>query len=73
MPIKCRISPFGMEIKKALLDKNMTQIELSAQVGTSPEYLGLILAGHRSGTKYRQAIVDTLKLDKKWSADSAAS
>lgn len=66
-------SPFGKEIKKALTDKGMTQIELAATVGTSPEYLGLIVAGHRSGTKYREAIIKTLNLDRKWSASGAAS
>ena len=71
--MKRELSPFGKAIKKALLDTSMTQIELAAEVGTSPEYLGLILFGYRSGAKYRKAIVETLKLDKKWSADSAAS
>ena len=64
--MKRRLSPFGKAIKRALLDKNMTQEELAKRVGTSPAYLGLILFGNRTGMKYRPGIVAELGLDSKW-------
>mgnify|MGYP003593126958 CR=1 FL=1 len=64
--MKRRLCPFGKAVKKALLDKNMTQEELAKHVGTSPAYLGLILFGNRTGMKYRHSIVTELGLDSQW-------
>jgi len=40
-----KITPIGVEIKKRLLDKNMTQVELAKKVGTSTSYLTNIIHG----------------------------
>ncbi len=63
MQRKRQLTPFGMLVKKALIDKGMTQIQLAAEVGTSDKYLNLILYGDRSGDKYLVSIVRVLGLD----------
>lgn len=61
-----KISPIGIIIKKRLVDLNMTQGELAEAVGVNVNYLGLIIYGYRSGTKYMDAIEKVLgiNLDK---------
>ncbi|QHQ59615.1 helix-turn-helix domain-containing protein [Anaerocolumna sedimenticola] len=68
-----KLTPLGAEIKKCLIDKQMTQKELAKKIGVSPKYIHLILYGERSGKKYIPAIVSFLGLDfyifdeqKKW-------
>lgn len=60
-----KLTPFGAEVKKALVDKCMTQTELAANVGASPKYINLIIYGERSGEKYIPAIIALLELDPK--------
>jgi transcriptional regulator with XRE-family HTH domain len=55
-------SNFGKTIKKKLVDRNMTATELADALGTTPQYLNLILHGKRSGKKYRKKIVDLLDI-----------
>ena len=59
-----KLTPLGVQIKKALIDKNMSQVELAEQVGTSKQYLNLILYGERSGKKYMDQIKDVLELEQ---------
>lgn len=47
---------FGVEVKKRLIELNMTQRELSGRIGANENYLTDILRGRRSGRKYREAI-----------------
>lgn len=56
------LTPFGREVKKALVDYDMTQVQLAARVGTSPQYLCYILYGVRPGGKYIPAIIAVLGL-----------
>ncbi len=58
-----KLTPFGVEIKKNLVDRQMTQTELAKKIGVSPKYINLILYGERSGKKYIPAITSLLGLD----------
>ena len=58
-----KLTPLGAEIKKCLVDKEMTQKELAKKIGVSPKYIHLILYGERSGKKYIPAILLYLGLD----------
>lgn len=53
-------STIGKQIKKQLIDKNMTANQLADQIGTSPQYLNKIIHGERSGEKYIDAIKQIL-------------
>lgn len=58
-----KLTPLGAEIKKCLVDRQMTQKELARIIGVSPKYIHLIIYGERSGKKYLPAIVSVLGLD----------
>lgn len=51
-----RLTPFGRKVRKRLIDKNMTQVELAALLGCNKQYIHKILVGERSGKKYIEAI-----------------
>lgn len=53
---KSGYSSYGKEIKKKLIDRNMTARQLADMLGTTPQYLNRIFHGERSGKKYREAI-----------------
>lgn len=54
---------FGREVKKRLVELNLTQRELAKLIGVNENYLTDILRGRRSGKKYREAISRVLDLD----------
>jgi len=56
------LTPFGREVKKKLIDKNMTQVELAELIGCKKQYLFKILTGERSGKKYIEAIASILEI-----------
>lgn len=58
-----KLTPFGKAVKKALIDKQMSQVELANKLNVSPKYVNLILFGERSGEKYMCGIVEILELD----------
>lgn len=60
---KRKLSPFGILVRKRLLDKQKTQLWLANQVGTSKVYLNYILYGERSGKKYIPKICEVLEID----------
>lgn len=60
-----KLTPLGAAIKKALIDKNMTQVQLAETVGVDAKYINLILYGDRSGAKYLDEIVSILELEDK--------
>lgn len=60
---KKRLTPLGRLVVKALIDQDMTKVELAGKIGTSPQYLSYILYGVRSGEKYLPAIIAVLNLD----------
>lgn len=59
---KKEVSPYGKMIKKKLIDKNMTHINLARQIGISPQYLNLIIHGDRTGKKYIEKINTLLEI-----------
>ena len=63
MQRKRQLTPFGMLVKKTLVEKGMTQVQLAEKVGTSNKYLNLILYGDRTGDKYIGGIAKVLNLD----------
>lgn len=55
------LTPYGRAIKKALIDRDMTQLELCRRIGCNENtYLIKIMTGQRSGEKYRDAIYRVL-------------
>lgn len=50
------LTPFGVKVKKKLIDRNMTQVELADLIGCNKQYLYKILHGERSGNKYLEEI-----------------
>lgn len=59
---KRRLTPFGEEVKRKLIEVNMTQKKLAEDIQTSEVYLSMILYGERSGDKYMDLIKKKLKL-----------
>ena len=57
---QARLTPFGKNVRKKLIDRNMTQVELAALLGCNKQYLYKILTGERSGKKYRKEIIRIL-------------
>jgi transcriptional regulator with XRE-family HTH domain len=60
---KRELTPLGVIIKKRLIDKGMSQVELAKKIGTSKVYLNMILYGERSGKKYLPKIFTVLQID----------
>lgn len=56
-------SKFGVEVKKKLIELNMTQRELAGLLGANENYLTDILKGRRSGKKYKSKIMGILKIN----------
>lgn len=63
MARQVRMTQFGRKVKKRLIDKDMTQTELAAQIGCTTQYLHKILCGERSGKKYLEDIAKILEID----------
>lgn len=61
---KRKLTPFGKAVKKALIDKQMSQVELAEKLNVAPKYINLILFGERSGKKYVDGIIEILELDE---------
>ena len=57
------LTPEGRMVRKRLIDKDMTQVELAALLGCSKQYLRKILCGERSGKKYMEEILRILDID----------
>lgn len=58
-----KLTTFGVEVKKKLIEIGKTQKQLAYEIGTSDVYLNLILHGERAGKKYLNKIADTLAID----------
>lgn len=57
------LTPFGKKVRKRLIDKDMTQVELAVLLGCSKQYIHKILVGERSGKKYIEAIARILDIE----------
>lgn len=66
-----RLTPLGKEIKKKLIDKGMTQVQLADRLGIGKQYLTKIMNGSRSGAKYVDDICSILNINKKHFEDAA--
>lgn len=60
---KRELTRVGAVVKKRLIDVGMTQGRLAKKIGTSDQYLNLILYGQRSGKKYLSKIFVVLNID----------
>ena len=60
-----KLTPMGVKIKKALIDKGMTQVQLADQLGVNPRYINHIIHGERSGRKYMSEIIRILELNER--------
>ena len=58
------LTVFGRKVKKRLIDKDMTQMELAGLIGCNKQYLYKILVGERSGKKYMDAIEKILEIGR---------
>ena len=56
-----RLTPFGRKVRKRLIDKNMTQVELAALLGCNKQYIHKILVGERSGKKYIEEVCEVFR------------
>lgn len=56
MKTETKNKDYGRAVKLQLLRLDMTQAELAEQIRCSRQYLNRILAGDRSGQKYRARI-----------------
>ena len=61
---KRQITPMGKEIKRRLVELEMSQEELATSVGCSPQYIKHIIYGERSGEKYLEQIFLILGMDE---------
>ena len=52
-----RLTPFGRKVRKRLIDKNMTQVELAALLGCNKQYIHKILVG--GSTVLSSSLYDT--------------
>ncbi len=57
-----KLTPMGKIIKLRLVELEMTQEALAAQVGTSPQYINHIMYGERTGEKYIDEICKVLDI-----------
>ncbi len=51
------------EIKKLLIDKDLTVTELAGKVGLKRTHLSLIIHGHRKGKQYWPKIAKALNIE----------
>jgi len=61
-----KLTRFGIAIKKRLVEKQITQVELAKRVGTSEKYISSIMYRQYPFTKSKimRRILDELDLDK---------
>lgn len=59
---KRQMTPMGKEIKRRLVEMEMSQADLAAELGTSPQYVNHIIFGERSGEKYLEDICRILEI-----------
>ena len=53
-----KLTPFGKKVRKRLIDKGMTQVELAALLGCNKQYIHKILVGERSCLLYTSDAAD---------------
>jgi len=58
------MTTFEKEVRKALIDKEMSITELAQQLGITAAYLYDILKGNRTGKKQKKKIVQILGINE---------
>ncbi|AWC31836.1 MULTISPECIES: helix-turn-helix domain-containing protein [Bacillus] len=56
-------SSFGIKVRTALLERELTITSLASELGISVSYLSDILKGSRKGKKQKKRIADTLGIE----------
>jgi len=67
-----QLTAFGVDVKKALTDKRMTQTELAEELGVQKAYVTHILPIRKSGAKYIRKICELLDLAPSWCGKNIA-
>ena len=60
---RIKLTPFGKEVEKALIDRDMTKGDLAAEIGITQAYLTDVLKGTRIGKEIKPKIAKLLELD----------
>ena len=55
-------TPFGVKVKKRLIEKNMTVSDLARMLGINRSFLSQMLYGNKKGEKYIPAIREALDI-----------
>lgn len=55
-------TPFGLKVKKRLIEKNMTVSDLARILGINRSFLSQMLYGNKKGTEYIPAICEALDI-----------
>lgn len=63
MARKIKLTPFGKEVEKALIDRDMSKSELAKILGITQAYLTDILKGTREGKERKKQIAEYLGID----------
>lgn len=58
-----KLTPFGKEVEKKLIDLDMTKKDLSNELGITQSYLTDVLKGTREGYDIKPKIAKLLELD----------
>ncbi|WP_242223697.1 helix-turn-helix transcriptional regulator [Bacillus cereus group sp. BfR-BA-01380] len=58
-----KYSDFGIEVRKVLLERDLTLTSLASDLEISVSYLSDILKGSRKGKKQKKRIADVLGLE----------
>ncbi len=61
--IKMKYSNFGIEVRKVLLERDLTLTSLASELKISVSYLSDILKGSRKGKKQKVRIIEVLGLE----------
>lgn len=57
-----KLTPFGVKVKKRLIEKDMTISDLANEIGVSRSLLSQILYGNKKCEKYIPAIREVLEI-----------
>lgn len=57
---------FSVKVKKKLIDKNMTIVDLSKEIGKSQSYLSQVLYGIKNDATCREKIEEVLGIRKNY-------
>ncbi len=61
--MKQRLTPWGMMVKKRLIDLNMSQVDFCRKYGIPPNRLSEMITGSKPNYKHKKAVDEILKID----------